>query len=330
VEIDNTLAGQNWQLYCNGKMISGDIDRLLRNNLHEEKMHNRWCTQFGIEGDDVAKYDWDTFKRVCRASPEGKKIWFAKHNARIGPVKYNLVRRKHDDDPTCPRCGDLETTEHTFMCKDEKMEEAFNTHLEPLESHLRGTTTKAIAESILETCRSIQYARDHTLDADWDGELADIVQQQTRTGQRAFIRGLWPKKWLLVQQQYHTKYRSKKSPSVWMAKTIALTQNVFFEMWQVRCTGIYGDEESDSNKALHIKLNSEIDEAVDAKPHNRLLPHEDANFFKTKKEDVKKYKPQRKKNWVRDAQKIIQTYAALSDNQGNLTNYVYIRRRRDG
>ena len=115
-----------------------------------------------------------------------------------------------------------------------------------------------------------------------------------------------------------------------MAKTIALTQNVFFEMWQVRCTGIYGDEESDSNKALHIKLNSEIDEAVDAKPHNRLLPHEDANFFKTKKEDVKKYKLQRKKNWVRDAQKIIQTYAALSDNQGNLTNYVYIRRRRDG
>jgi len=330
VEIDNTLAGQNWQLHCNGKMISGDIDRLLRNNLHEEKMHNRWCTQFGIEGDDVAKYDWDTFKRVCRASPEGKKIWFAKHNARIGPVKYNLVRRKHDDDPTCPRCGDLETTEHTFMCKDEKMEEAFNTHLEPLESHLRGTTTKAIAESILETCRSIRYARDHTLDAYWDGELADIVQQQTRTGQRAFIGGLWPKKWLLVQQQYYTKYRSKKSPSVWMAKTIALTQNVFFEMWQVRCTGIYGDEESDSNKALHIKLNSEIDEAVDAKPHNRLLPHEDANFFKTKKEDVKKYKLQRKKNWVRDAQKIIQTYAALSDNQGNLTNYVYIRRRRDG
>jgi hypothetical protein len=63
------------------------------------------------------------------------------------------------------------------------------------------------------------------------------------------------------------------------------------------------------------------------KPPDRLLPHTDA---KTKKEDVKKYKLQRRKNWVCDAQVIIQTYAVLSDQQGNLTNYVYIRRQRDG
>ena len=271
------FAALHWQLQCNSKIISGDIDQLLRNNLHKEKMHKRWCAQFGIEGDKIDEYDWDTFKQFCRASPEGKKLWFAKHNARIGPVKYNLVRRKHDDDPSCPRCRELETTDHTFICKDDKMEEAFNTHLEVLESHLRETTSKAIAESILEICRSIRYARDHTLAEDWDDELADIVTKQTRKGQQAFIGGLWPKKWLAVQQQY---YRSKKSPSVWMAKTIARTQNLFFEMWRIRNTGIYGDEESAGNKVLHIELNSDIDEAVNAKPPNRLLPHADANFFK--------------------------------------------------
>ena len=57
---------------------------------------NQKCTkdgaqQFGIAGDKIDKYDWDTFKRVCRANPEGKKLWFAKHNARIGPVRNNLV-----------------------------------------------------------------------------------------------------------------------------------------------------------------------------------------------------------------------------------------------
>ena len=113
-----------------------------------------------------------------------------------------------------------------------------------------------------------------------------------------------------------------------MARTIALTQSLFFKMWRIQNTGIHGDDESEGNKALHIELNSDIDEAIDAKPPNRLLPHEDANFFKTKKEDVDKL--QKKKYWVRDAQKIIQIYAALSDNQGNLTNYVYIRRQRDG
>ena len=65
-----------------------------------------------------------------------------------------------------------------------------------------------------------------------------------------------------------------------MAKTIARTQNLFFEMWRIRNTGIYGDEESAGNKLLHIELNSDIDEAVNVKPPNRLLPHADANFFK--------------------------------------------------
>jgi len=236
------------------------------------------------------------------------------------PPPLKLANEQHEVDV------ELETTDHTFICEDDKMEESFNTHLEALESHLCETTSKAIAESMLETCRSIRYAREHTLEEDWDDELADIVTQQTRKGPRAFIGGLWPKKWLTVQQQYYTRYRSKKSLSVWMARTIALTQSLFFEMWRIRNTGIHGDEESDGNKALHIELNSDIDEAIDAKPPNRLLTHEDANFFKTKKEDVKKFKLQKKKNWVRDAQKTIQTYAALSDNQGNLTNYVYIRR----
>jgi len=66
--------------------------------------------QLGIPEDKVSAVDWDTFKRVCKANPEWNNLWFTKHKARIRPVKYNLVRRKHDDNPTCPCCGALETT----------------------------------------------------------------------------------------------------------------------------------------------------------------------------------------------------------------------------
>jgi len=38
VDTDCILAGQNWTLQCNGKRIRGDVERLLRNNLHEEPM----------------------------------------------------------------------------------------------------------------------------------------------------------------------------------------------------------------------------------------------------------------------------------------------------
>lgn len=145
-------------------------------------------------------------------------------------------------------------TTHSFA-KTIKWKRHSTRNLEVLESHLRETTSKAIADaSILETCRSIRYASDHTLAEDWDDELADIVTKQTRKGQRAFIGGLWPKKWLAVQQQYYTRYRSKKSPTVWIAKTIARTQNLFFEMWLIQNTGIYGDEESAGSKSFTLNL----------------------------------------------------------------------------
>jgi len=156
-------------------------------------MQKRWCMQFGIPENEVSTVDWDTFKRVCKANPEWKEVWFAKHNARIRPVKYTLVRRKHDDDPTRPCCGALETTDHTFICDDAKIEEAFIANLADLESHLRATTSKAISDSILETCKSIRYNREHTLDNNWDEELASTVSNQILLGQRAFIGGLWQK-----------------------------------------------------------------------------------------------------------------------------------------
>jgi len=101
-------------------------------------------------------------------------------------VNNNLVRRKHDDDPTCPCCGAIETTDHTFVCKDARIEEEFNTYIERAESHLQATTSKAISDSIMETCRRICYNREHTpLDNDWDEELASTVINQILLGQRA-------------------------------------------------------------------------------------------------------------------------------------------------
>ena len=94
---------------------------------------------------------------------------------------------------------------------------------------------------------------------------------------------------------------------------------------------LHKDEDSEVNKTAHIELlNNEINEIYEAKPPTRLLPHADVQFFKTKKDEAKKYKLQRKELWVRDAKRIIETYAQLSDNRGNLTHYMYIRRRRDG
>jgi len=145
------MAGQAWRLRCGEVEIAGDAERQIWPALHEPTMQQCWKTQFGVNESDE-EFDWDVFKRICKSKPDWKKKCFAKHNARIGSVRTNLVRRKHSGDPTCPYCGDLETTDHIYQCKSTTMQAAYDINIAELRDHLRATTSKAITETILEIC----------------------------------------------------------------------------------------------------------------------------------------------------------------------------------
>ena len=73
-----------------GVETSGDAKRQIRTTLHKPTMQQRWKKQFGVNDSDE-EFDWDVFKWICKSKPDWKKIWFAKHNARIGSVRTNLV-----------------------------------------------------------------------------------------------------------------------------------------------------------------------------------------------------------------------------------------------
>jgi len=106
-----------------------------------------------------------------------------------------------------------------------------------------------------------------------------LIAKQIRIGQCAFIGGLWPKKWLALQQQYFTQTRSNKSPKFWKAKTIAHTQNLSFEMLLTRNAALRKYEDSTVNRTLHTALNTEIDDIYNSKPSDHFCSE-------TKKESV--------------------------------------------
>jgi len=128
-------------------------------------MQQRWKTQFGVNEIDE-EFDWDVFKQICKSKPDWKKIWFAKHNARIGSVRTNLVKRKHSEDPICPCCGELETTDHIYQCESTTMQAACDVNIAELRDHLRATTSKTITETILEICSATRERQDCELDDD--------------------------------------------------------------------------------------------------------------------------------------------------------------------
>ena len=136
------MAGQAWRFRCGEVEIAGDAKRQIRTALHEPTMQQRWKTQFGVNESDE-EFDW-----------------FAKHNARIGSVRTNLVQGKHSKDPTCPCCGELEMTDHIYQCKSTTMQVAYDVNIAELRDHLRATTSKAITEKFLKS--AAQREKDRT------------------------------------------------------------------------------------------------------------------------------------------------------------------------
>jgi len=78
------------------------------------------------------------------------------------------------------------------------------------------------------------------------------------------------------------------------------------------------------------ELNEKIEKIYEKKPNDRLLPHADVAFFKNKRDLAKKFKLKKKENWVQDANTVIETYEGIMKCRGRITDYMYIRRRRDG
>jgi len=176
----------------------------------------------------------------------------------------------------------------------------------------------------------MQYEKEETVHLMRTGSL-NIAQQQIGAGQRAFTGGLWPLAWRTAQQDYYTRIRSKKSAAVWMSQTIIKIQAVLYEMWHRRNKALHGDEDSEVNKLRHEELNQAIDEIYDEKPHDRLLPHADVEYFrKQTKLQAKKKKLISKEDWVKVAQIILRTYEGLMNRGGRITDYFYIQRHHDG
>jgi len=89
--------------------------------------------------------------------------------------------------------------------------------------------------------------------------------------QRALLGGLWPTRWIDQQKAYNNRTRSKKSPEIWLARTISKVQDVLFEMWLARNEALHKTEDSVCNAKRHEELNEEIATIYNRKPHDRFL-----------------------------------------------------------
>jgi len=154
------MEGESWRLRMDDTPIAGNIERTLKHRLGLKSMPTRWKTLLNLSDDQWRTIDWEVFTKTHDILPDWKNIWMTKHNARLGPVMTNMVRRRHATDEGCPNCGMREDTDHIFTCRSTVSEAIFRRQKEILKLHLQDTTSKQMQLIIMELVISFHEARE--------------------------------------------------------------------------------------------------------------------------------------------------------------------------
>ena len=193
VEPGIMMEGESWRLYMDNTPIAGNIERTLNLQLGLKSMQTRWKTLLNLSEDQWRTIDWEVFTKTHDILPDWKNIWMTKHNAQMGPVMANMVRRQHATDEGCPNCGVREDTDHIFTCKSPVTEDIFKSQEEILKLHLQDTTSTQLQLIIMELVTTFRETREPA-HLDVDNAHAGIILHQYRLGLPAFLGGFWSKK----------------------------------------------------------------------------------------------------------------------------------------
>ena len=270
-------------------------------------MKKWWMEKCNLEIQEEELIDWEAYASFRKLTPRWRNTWAVKYGAGLLPTGHNLQRRGHSHTSACPWCNEeIETTNHIFQCKHLEMAKGFDDELDKIDDFLRGTTSNAIREAVIQLLHGL---RDGEIDlADDAMDLSHTVEQQFDLGQKATLNGMWLKKWTSYQRDYLTAIGSRKKARVWVTQLALSLQTMMHNMWKMRNEAIHKAETSAFNNERNSVLDQKIEELFSNLPQLRLFRPSDRAIFRKKKERIKKYRIVNKENWVTTAERVKEAY----------------------
>ena len=149
-------------------------------------MKMMWKQKFRMER-DIMISEWTTMRKVNKTHSDWEHLFITKYATGILATKINMVRRKNDDDETCPCCDEREDMEHILECSALPQEKAFTSAIELLHQQLTDLTSWEIQGAIIEIVTSFRQHRPPNIHHNWSTSIANTVRDQHDLGQRAFF-----------------------------------------------------------------------------------------------------------------------------------------------
>jgi len=287
-------------------MVSGNTDKTIIRVIYKPRMIAYWARVYNIPTASQSLCNWDLYFRSIRTQNPCDRYTIMKYNTQLLPVGKSLKRRRHSDHDLCPCCGEQEDQDHLLQCQHPEMEKVFREHLETIHTFLLCDASTEIRTGVIKLLLLFRTGEDF----DDSHEYSEIVYRQHELGMRAFVAGLWLRDWSRIQSDHFLELCSRRSSDLWMIRLLHLVQALPNYMWKMR-TQILHKSKEDNVVLLtqHKELDDIIDTIYERIPHQRLMSHCDSAFFKKyTKDKVKKFRIQRKTNWVTSANQVLTKY----------------------
>ena len=320
------IIGAPWELKQNGKRIVGDIEKRIRNTIHEREMQEYWRKKFSITKEQQDQVNWEVFKKVNRMNEDWVQTWMTKYNSRIGGVRKNMHRRKHATDDKCPCCEEQEDTDHLLKCKNKDIQEVYDEKMKEIKEWMKKNTSAEMTKGVVAVIEAFRNGTDLDLEGCNDNMVKAAAKQQFELGQRAFVGGWWSRRWTTLQHIYYREQGKKNKASIWIARLIIQIQDMIRNMWFERNIQLHNKEQSQHNERTHQQLNMRITKVYErlnkAAPNKRILNGDERYYFSRKENEIKRKRIRSKNRWVKEAEDIIEILEIKLKRHNSIRDYL--------
>ena len=191
------------------------------------------------------------------------------------------------------------------------MKKTFEDGMDDISNFLHSTTSIRIKNSIVLVLRRLRT--NTTTPITQAGVYSETIICQQKIGLKATLNGCWTKEWIGLQKDYYKENKSRCSPNKWLTDLSLQIQQAIYSLWKTRNEALHHQEDAAGNKIEHEKINNTIREFFDQVPNLRLLPPCDAAYFGRGMKRILDYRLPRKKKWIEDAQRILDSFRLTLD-----------------
>jgi hypothetical protein len=146
-----------------------------------------------------------------------------------------MKRWKKWQEDHCPRCGQTEDASHILICKGENSQQIWDTSLQLLSVWMASVQTDPdIIDTLID--HLLLWRQGKTTTPEGQESILHALDIQNDLGWHSILEGWLALEWDIVQQEYYTSIRSRRTGFRWLVLLIRKLWQIAWDLWTHRNT----------------------------------------------------------------------------------------------